>query len=62
MVYNLVKVVCRRVARKCNEGAVTGIWGFHPQRSEIFFFFWQKKLNFRSILIKNNAFKTLHRN
>ena len=44
MVYNLVKVVCRRVARKCNEGAVTGIRGFHPQRSEIFFFFGKRNL------------------
>ena len=37
----------------------TGVWG--PQRLKILHFF-QKYLNFRAILIKNNAFKTWHRN
>ena len=38
-----------------------GVWGRSPQRSKIFHFL-QKELNFRATLIKNNAFKTWHRN
>ena len=40
----------------------TGVWGRgSPQRSKIFYFF-AKKLNFRAILVKNNAFKTWLKN
>ena len=42
-------------------GAVLGVWGRSPQSSKILCFF-AKKLNFNAALIKNNAFKTWHRN
>ena len=54
------------------EGAVLGVWGQSPQPKEArgfgggapsarkFCIFLQIKLNFRAILIKNNAFKTWH--
>ena len=45
-----------------NGGAVLGVWGRSPQRSKILRFFFQKQRNFRARLIKNNAFKTWHRN
>ena len=46
---------------KLSAARGTGVWGRSPQRSK-FCIFLQKLLNFRAILIKNNAFKTWHRN
>ena len=55
-------------------GVVLGVWGQSPQPPEEqgfgggapsarkFCIFLQTKLNFRATLIKNNAFKTWHRN
>ena len=58
--YQQCKVI-RRVARNLQRGAALGVWGPSPQRLKILRFF-KKKLNFSAILIKNNAFKTWHRN
>ena len=40
-------------------GGCFGVWGGTPDE---FCIFLQKKLNFRAILMKNNAFETWHRN